>query len=107
MAHTTLPPRLTNTTVSVKTFTGQGAYGPVHAAAADVDVAIADSRRLVRNAKGGEVVSETTLYANPDQHAALAPESLVTLPDREATVILAKLHRDLRGRPAMVEAAVT
>lgn len=104
MAHTTLPARNTQTVAAVTRYAGDGAYGPVYDPAVDVNVAVSEGRRLVRNSQGDQVVSETTLYANPDDNDKLAPESQVTVNGRTSRLISSKLHSDLRGRPAMVEA---
>jgi hypothetical protein len=68
---------------------------------------VADGRRLVRTAQGDEQVAESTLYAHPDRADVLAPESTVQLPDgRTGRILQARVHRDLRGREAMVEAVI-
>ncbi|GAA2037363.1 hypothetical protein GCM10009740_31450 [Terrabacter terrae] len=78
------------TTVTVRTKTGSGANGDIFSAPIDRAVFLEDSRRLVRNANGEQVVSETTLYADPGDLDAFAPDSKVTLPGRTARVLLAK-----------------
>jgi len=74
--------------VTVKALTGNGAYGPEYATGVpNVPCMLDDSRKLVRNGDGDEVVSETTLICRL-QHAALfTPGSEVTLPRRTAHVI--------------------
>lgn len=80
------------TTVTVETRTGIGANGAVYAAPVEVAVYLEDARRLVRSGTGEQVVSETTLYCDPADAAAFAPDSKVTLPTRSALVILTKTH---------------
>ncbi|NUO58994.1 MAG: hypothetical protein HOV78_20225 [Hamadaea sp.] len=80
------------TTVTVRTKTGSGANGDIFAAAVDRDVFLEDSRRLVRNATGEQVVSEATLYADVADQAIFTTDSKVTLPGRTARVLLAKRH---------------
>jgi len=75
--------------VSVQTLTGHGAYGPVYATAATKTCKVSITRQLVRNAVGAEVVSEMTIYAQPADEAAFAPESLVTFAGRTSQVITA------------------
>lgn len=81
----------TLTTVSVQTCTGAGGKGPVYAAAVSREVLASDTRKLVRNNAGAEVVSETTTIDDPDQAGLYAADSLVTVNGRTATVILTKL----------------
>jgi hypothetical protein len=74
-------------TVSVQTYTGESAYGPVYAAATSARVNVDATRRLVRNAAGEEVVSEATLYVHPNDAALFVPESRVSIGDRLSTVL--------------------
>lgn len=80
------------TTVTVATRTGTGANGDVYATAVPRDVFLEDSRRLVRSATGEQVISESTVFDDPDQGALYTPDSKVTLPTRVARVILAKAN---------------
>jgi hypothetical protein len=82
----------TATTVTVQTRTGTGGDGDLYAAPVTRDVFLEDSRRLVRSATGEQVVSEPTLYADPADAALFTPDSKVTLPTRDALVIIAKTH---------------
>lgn len=88
--------------VVVEPFTGQGGNGPTYGPAVTERCFREDGRRLVRNDKGEQVVSETTVYCRA---AAVAPPlSRVTLllstgaVDRIAYVITAK-NRDGGGLP--------
>lgn len=80
------------TTVQVATHTGTGANGDLYADPADVVVFLEDTRKLVRSATGEQVVSESTLYTDPDQADLFTPGTRVTLPTRDALVIVTKVH---------------
>jgi hypothetical protein len=80
------------TTVSVATRTGTGANGDIYAAPVDVECFLEDARHLVRSATGEQVVSESTVFADPDKAPKFTPGSKVTLPTRTALVILAKVN---------------
>jgi hypothetical protein len=84
-------------TVAVETWTGEGAYGPVYAAAVNVQCSVDATRRLVRNADGAEVVSEATLQVHPDDAALFVPESALTIEGRASKVITESLQR-FRGQ---------
>lgn len=85
-------------TITVKTRTGSTGMGdtfatPVtYAPATNDGVLVTQGRKLVRDATGSEVISETTIYDPEPTHAtAYTPGSLIDLPDSTtATVILAK-----------------
>lgn len=79
-------------TVTVRTRTGAGANGDVHAAPVPATVFVEDGRKLVRDTTGEQVVSETTLYADPAAESLFATGSLVTVRGRETTVLLVKAH---------------
>lgn len=89
-------------TVSVETYGGDGAYGPVYAAAKAIQCNIEAARRLVRNANGDQVVSEATLYVHPYDAAAFIAESLVTI-DGRASRILAASSQTFRGRTSYLK----
>lgn len=103
---------LTGDVVTVTTYRGEGAYGPTYRDPVDVDCRAVTDRKLVRNAAGDEVVSESTLYVRPvltDGAVAaevFAPESLVTVNGRQAQVISAAPHRGT-GPTVLVEVATT
>ncbi len=89
-------------TVTVQTFTGTGARGETFAAvSAPIACLIEDGRRLVRNATGQEVISETTVYTDLAQAAVFATDSKVTVNGRVARVITVK-QRDLGALAAEV-----
>lgn len=78
--------------VTATPLTGQGAYGPVYGDAVTVNGFLDDTRRLVRDSDGAEVVSETSLRC-PLAHADhLTPGTLVDLGHRTATVIGQSRH---------------
>lgn len=92
------------TTVSVKTWMGEGAYGAVYADPVDIICNVDSTRRLVRNAGGEEVVSEFTLQAKHMDAATCAPESLVTIDGRMSTV-LGVSPKQFRGQVVYVKVA--
>lgn len=80
------------TEVTVVPFAGTGANGDVFGPAVTRQVVVSDARKLVRDGTGQQVVSETTLFDDPDQAATYPPDSVITLPTRTARVILVKTH---------------
>lgn len=84
-------------TVTVETYQGDSAYGPVYAAAVSVCVNVDSTRRLVRDASGAEVTSEATLSVHPSDASLFAPESRLEINGRASTVINANLQ-SFRGR---------
>lgn len=103
--------------VTVETYNGEGAYGPILAAARTVWCNVDETRRLVRDANGDETVSEATLHLHPrtrtvpaegqvqetvDPLEVFTPESAVVIRGRATRVITCKPHT-LRGTTAMVE----
>ena len=103
--------------VTVSTYTGDGAHGPIFAPPVTVLCNIDETRRLVRDTNGDEVVSEATLILHPRTRTAPAPgltqrtvdpstvftaESPVTIRGRDTKVVATKTHT-VRGTPAMVE----
>lgn len=102
--------------VTVETHTGGGAYGPVFAAAVTVKVNADNTRRLVRNAAGVEVISEATLTVHPyprdeatglalDAMTLFAPESRITLSGR-VSVAISTVANTVRGNIAWVRVMV-
>lgn len=93
--------------VTVEAFEGDGSFGPAYAAAVTVRALVEDTRRLVRDEAGTEVVSASTLRV---PLGTVCPAgSRVTLPDgRTATVITAARY-DGGGFPvpSHLEVAVT
>lgn len=101
----------------MSTYTGEGAYGPIVADPISVFCNIDETRRMVRDATGDEVVSEATLHLHPrtrtvpaenttqitvDPAERFKPESPVTLRGRDTKVISTKAHT-FRGHVVMVE----
>ena len=93
-------------TVTVETYVGQTAYGPKYAAALTVPCHIDVKRRLVRNANGVETVSSATLLVHPDDVAAFAAESRLTLSGAQSTVILTH-PQTVRGQMSHAEVDCT
>jgi hypothetical protein len=77
---------LLKSTVSVETYAGDGAYGPVYAAPVVVPCNVQMKRRLVRNANGDEYVLMPLLTVHPDDMAAFTPETRLTIDGRASTV---------------------
>jgi len=86
-------------TVSVAAYAGDGAYGPVYAAAVTIPCSRDRTRRLVRNADGDEVVSELRLYVHPQDESSFTPESLID----SASKVISVRPMSLRGSTAVVE----
>lgn len=82
--------------VTVEPYLGQSASGPRYGPAVTVRCFVDDARRLVRNAAGVQVVSESTVYCRLNVTAP--PKSRVNVFGREAFVITAK-RRDGGGLP--------
>lgn len=76
-------------TVTVNTLTGAGAWGDTYETHAGVRCFIDETRALVRDAQGSEVISETTLTLPTEYAGIFLPGSTVDLPDRTATLIKA------------------
>lgn len=97
----TFPKRLTRDEVSVETFAGTGAHGPVYKAAEEVACRVQMTRQLVRDANGKEVVSEVTIYMDPDEAAKFTVGSRVTVDDHVTDVLGVSTH----GRPGQAVVA--
>jgi hypothetical protein len=80
-------PAMFQDTVSIETYSGESAYGPIYAASANVVCKVSTARQLVRNSAGDEVVSEATLYVLPADATPFTPESRVTIAGRMSTVL--------------------
>lgn len=76
-------------TITVQTLIGDDSWGPSYEATENVRCFIDETRTIVRDAQGAEVISETTVTAPPEYAGIFLPGSLVMLPTREATVIKA------------------
>lgn len=68
-----------------------------YAPPATVDCFVAAKRRLVRDPRGNQVVSETTVVARLDTIAP--PESKVILPDGRTTTVITQSRADGGGLP--------
>lgn len=76
-------------TVTVDTYQGEGPFGNAfQPTSPPVPCLIEDTRGLVRTATGDTITSTTTLWIADRLHKVLfAPESIVHLEDRDATVL--------------------
>lgn len=91
-----LPDWLLVHTVIVEPFEGEGPFGKEYGAEVPVRCFVDDKRRMVRNATGAEVVSESTFYA---PLSTVCPvESRVTVNGRQ-TIVLSSSRRDGGGLP--------
>ncbi|MEV4245230.1 hypothetical protein AB0J63_17665 [Streptosporangium canum] len=82
--------------VLVEPFEGEGPFGPEYGEAVTVRCFVDEKRRLVRNAEGSEVVSETTVYMPLDTTCPTG--SRVTANSRTTTAITSS-RRDGGGLP--------
>lgn len=89
-------------TVTVQTYSGEGATGPVYATAVSVPCRIDQKRRLVRTLSGDEAISEATLIVHPDDEARFVAESLITIGAAASKVLATKPHT-YRGYTVSVE----
>ena len=95
-------------TVSVETLQDEGPWGPVYAPAHDVPCFVDETRVLVRDGNGAEVVSEATLTTGPEHADRFTPGSLVHVNGRTAQVIKASAARSLDlDLPDHLEVALT
>lgn len=86
-----LPELLLVHTVTVEPWSGSGAYGDIWGTPFTMACFVEDKRRLVRDADGSEVISETTVYAN--RGPTIPNRSRITLPSgRQPLVIVVSDH---------------
>jgi hypothetical protein len=91
-----LPAWLLRHEVTVEPFEGTGPFGPEYGEQVIERAFVDEKRKLVRNAAGAEVVSETTVYMRLD--AVCPAESRVTVNER-TTFVIAASRRDGGGLP--------
>lgn len=77
-------------TVTVETLTGTGPYGDTYDTT-QVPCFIEEKRRFVRASTGEQVVSETTIWADPAHYAVFKPDSMVTARGYRSRVITRSL----------------
>lgn len=81
--------------ISVERYEGSGAFGDVFAAATEETGFVDDTRKLVRDVAGQEVISSARVFL-PPTIADVPPDSRVTLPaqfaDRISRVIAVARH---------------
>lgn len=83
--------------ITVEPLLGDGPYGEQYGPPVEVPCWLDSKRRLVRNADGDEVVSETTAYCRMDRELLFPTDSRVTLPGPAETkvyVISTQRHDD-------------
>ncbi|MGW6498550.1 hypothetical protein [Nonomuraea angiospora] len=92
-----IPPFLLRHVVLIEPFEGSGPFGAEYGEQAPVRCFVEERRKLVRDAEGAEVVSETTVYMRLD--ANCPPESRVTLPSGRQTFVITSSRGDGGGLP--------
>jgi hypothetical protein len=89
-------------TITVETFDGTGFDGATYLAPVTVSNCMVEKvSRLVRNSSGNEVVSETTIYATPDQASLFTEHTRISVGDYQSTVIKIEVM-DVFGLPGHV-----
>lgn len=84
--------------IVVETYKGTGFDGAVYLPAETVEnIMVEDVRRLVRSTDGNELVSETTIYAEPEAAGKLTDGSRVTLPSGRRSKVLRVAVLDVFG----------
>jgi hypothetical protein len=81
-----IPGMLLAHTVTVEAYAGDGAHGPVYAAATAVACLLTEATTLVRAPDGREVASSATYITPPDHDPP--PGSRVTLPGGRITTVI-------------------
>lgn len=79
-------------TATAEQFVGTGPYGDSYADPVTVSCFVDDGTHLVRNKDGEEVVSMTTIFADPQYASVMIVDSRVTANGRTAYVITANNH---------------
>lgn len=92
-------------TVTVEPYLGSGAFGDTYGAPVTVSCWVEASRKVVRDADGSEVVSGTTVYAQPGVTAPA--RSRVTLPDGRVTLVITVADRDSGALPLPSHTEIT
>lgn len=91
-----LPAFLLRHTVQIEPFEGDGPYGPEYGEQVTERAFVDEKRKLVRDAEGAEVVSETTVYM---RLAATCPAGSRVTVDGRTTYAIASSRRDGGGLP--------
>ena len=97
-----LPAWCTPHAVTIETHEGSGAYGDTYAVPVTLACWRKETRQIVRNKNGEEVVSEAQLHMRPDEgghdvEALFAPDSRVTLGPGRTTYVIGSGRRDGMG----------
>ena len=85
--------------ITVEPYTGAGGAGPTYGPPVSVRALVDSSRRLVRDADGAEVTSETTLRLSLAHADAFPVGSRVTLPDTSTAEVITTARHDGRRLP--------
>lgn len=88
--------------VEVSTMNGEGAYGTTYGAPLVVRGFLDDTRALVRNSQGDQVVSESRFYCDLDQGSTFTDDSKVLVNGRRSYVIRVS-RGDIGGMAGMPE----
>ncbi|MEU1883428.1 hypothetical protein ABZ470_39495 [Streptosporangium sp. NPDC020072] len=91
-----LPDWLLRHTAVIEPFVGEGAYGRVYGPAVTVRCLVDDERRMVRDEKGVEVVSDTTIFFPPGTVCPAGSKVMVT---GRTTYVITSFGRDGGGLP--------
>lgn len=92
-----LPPFMLIDEIVVEPYVGNTAYGPRYDGPVTVKCQLNRRRRVVPGNDGKDVVSDITMYANPEHENDLRPQSRVTVDGRKATIVEVRPHRGLVG----------
>ena len=93
-------------TVTVETYEGEGAYGPVYADPVTVSCDVQMKRRLVKTTDGVESVDLPVLTVHPDDVPAFTPQARLTIAERASTV-LSVAPMTFRGQMSHAEVSCT
>jgi hypothetical protein len=92
--------------VAVETYGGASGQGSKYGTSANVTCNVNAKRKLVRNAAGAEVISETTLQVKPADEAKFTPQSRVTIVTKTSLVITVS-PKTYKGVVVYAEVALT
>lgn len=102
-----VPPFMLTDTITVETYSGSGARGPMYETAASVKARVEYRRKVLESPTGDDVIAEARVLADAADEAKLSPGSRVTLPGgHKGQVLDRRVPTDLAG-PVLVEALVS
>lgn len=93
-------------TLTVATFDGAGAFGPVYGTPETVTGYLDGKTQLVRSLTGEQVVSQSSFYCTVADSAKFTPDSKVTTADGRAQQVISVNTLDAAGTMPGVEHAV-